>query len=303
MRFDLVCAGNLLVDDIVFADGRTVMGEAGGAVLYAALAGHLWLDRVGVASVVGSDYPQPMLAALEQREIDLSGVRRLGRPGLRVWLLYEEDGRQLVARRGSPAHAEVSPTPQAIPQAYADARAFHLSPMPLESQRALTAALARTGAFVSVDPHEPVQEENLAVWREVLQHVDAFFPSRDELQLGGGVGDPRAATRRLAGGRLRFVALKHGAQGGTLYDLHADHAEEWEASPGPVADSTGAGDSFAAGFVAGWLATGSVAAAIQRGAVGASVAVESQGARGFLRITRAEAEQRRRQWFGAERTA
>jgi sugar/nucleoside kinase (ribokinase family) len=301
MSLDLVCAGNLLVDDLVLADGHTVMGEAGGAVLYAALAARLWLDRVGIVSVVGSDYPARMLEALERRDIDLAGVRRLGRPGLRIWLLYEEGGRQLVHRLGSPSHAEVSPAPEAIPASYADARAFHLSPMPLESQRALVAALAGKKAFISVDPREPVREENLAVWRGVLENVDAFFPGHDELQLSGAVGDPRRAIRRLAGGRLRFVALKHGARGGVVYDLQRDQAEEWEPSPGPVADPTGAGDSFAAGFVSGWLVTGSVAAAIQRGVVAASVAVEAEGARGFLGVTRAEAERRRQQWFGAEK--
>ena len=35
---DLVLAGNLLVDDIVLADGTTLLGEPGGAVLHAALA-------------------------------------------------------------------------------------------------------------------------------------------------------------------------------------------------------------------------------------------------------------------------
>ena len=38
MTLDLVIAGNLLVDDLVFQSGQTRMGEPGGAVLYAALA-------------------------------------------------------------------------------------------------------------------------------------------------------------------------------------------------------------------------------------------------------------------------
>ena len=53
----LVLLGNLLVDDIVLADGRTLLGESGGALLHAALAASLWDARVGLVSVVGSDYP------------------------------------------------------------------------------------------------------------------------------------------------------------------------------------------------------------------------------------------------------
>src|SRR5207247_9935366 len=41
MSLDLVVAGNLLVDDIVFPAGRTGMGEAGGAALDVALSA--WL--------------------------------------------------------------------------------------------------------------------------------------------------------------------------------------------------------------------------------------------------------------------
>ena len=50
MSLDLVIAGNLLVDDIVYPDGRTRMGEAGGAALYMALAASLWDAKVGIAS-------------------------------------------------------------------------------------------------------------------------------------------------------------------------------------------------------------------------------------------------------------
>jgi len=39
---DLVVLGNLLVDDMVFPDGRTRMAEPGGATLYAALGASLW---------------------------------------------------------------------------------------------------------------------------------------------------------------------------------------------------------------------------------------------------------------------
>ena len=41
----LVLLGNLLVDDIVLADGRTLLGEPGGALLHAALAASLWDAR------------------------------------------------------------------------------------------------------------------------------------------------------------------------------------------------------------------------------------------------------------------
>jgi sugar/nucleoside kinase (ribokinase family) len=127
---DLVVLGNLLVDDVVFEDGRTRMGEPGGAVLYAALGAWLWGIRVGVCSVLGDDYPPNLLRTLADRGLDFAGARRFGGPGLRTWLLYEGRRRQVVLRLDRPSHAEMSPGPADIPAAWSGARAFHLAPMP-----------------------------------------------------------------------------------------------------------------------------------------------------------------------------
>jgi len=97
---DLVVLGNLLVDDMVFPDGRTRIAEPGGATLYAALGASLWGLAAGVVSVRGDDYPLSALDALAARGVDLSGVRPLGRPGLRTWLLYEGARPQVIGTRG-----------------------------------------------------------------------------------------------------------------------------------------------------------------------------------------------------------
>src|SRR4051794_22811962 len=107
---DLVLFGNLLVDDIVFEDGRTLMGEAGGAILHAALAAQLWGTRVALVSIAGSDYPRVILDALERRGIDLSGVKQFGRPGGRAWLLHEPGVRRVIHHLDCPSHESISPT-------------------------------------------------------------------------------------------------------------------------------------------------------------------------------------------------
>ena len=294
MTPDLVVIGNLLVDDIVLLDGRTYLGLAGGAALYLSLAARLWGCEVGVASVAGSDYPAAMLEALAERGVRLDGVRRPGRPGVRTWLLYEGRVRRVVHRLGSPSHDEVSPGPADIPDAWLDARAFHLSPMPLECQRALVRSLAaRRGALLSLDPHEPVREDTLARWRPVLDGVDVFFVSEDELQLEGAERAPREALRRLGGGRLRMIAYKRGADGGLLYDVLADTFHEWAASRDAVVEPTGSGDAFAGGFLAGMLAALPVRAALDHAVISASLALGAVGAAGLLAATREEVVRRR----------
>jgi sugar/nucleoside kinase (ribokinase family) len=294
---DLVCLGNLITDDIVFADGRMQMGVAGGAVVYAALGARLWGPQVGVVGVAGSDYSYQMLEGLARRGVGVAGIRREPRPGLRAWLLYEPGGRQLVHRLDAPPHAVFSPTLADLPDDYARARAFHLSPMPLASQEALAEGLARMGAaFVSVDPHEPLTAESLPRWKRVLARVDAFLASEQEVRLAGLDEDPLATLAPLAGGRLRFVALKRGASGGVLCDLAERRVIEWPRSAVTVLDPTGAGDAFGGGFVAGWLATSDTEAALERGWVSAGLALENWGAQGFMGVTPEMAEERRRDW-------
>jgi len=297
-----VVAGNLLVDDIVYADGRTRMGEAGGAALYAALAASLWGASVGLASVRGEDYPVAALDALVARGVDLEGVRALEAPGVRTWLLYEERGRRVIHRIGGPSHAEVSPRPADLPARHLGARAIHVAPMPFEIQSALIAALApRRETALSLDPHEPIREDNLEAWRPVLASVDALFVSEDDLLLPAASLDPRGALRSLAGagGRLRLIAFKRGRQGGLLYDARARAFIEWPPVPRLTGDPTGAGDAFAGGFLAAILAGRPLESALDQAIVSASFALEDWGARGLISATREEAERRLREWLGS----
>jgi sugar/nucleoside kinase (ribokinase family) len=294
LSVDLVVVGNLLVDDVVFPDGQTRIAQPGGACLYLALGAALWGLRVGVVSVAGDEYPRSALDSLRARGVDLAGVRRLGREGLRTWLLYEGARRRVLHRLEGPTHADVSPEPAEIPEAFRAARAFHLAPMPLETQARFVAALsAWPGAQLSLDPYALVTPSTLASVAPVLAGVDALFLSEDELELGEG--DRRDVLSSLKRGRLKRVAFKRGAKGGVLLD--EDGLRDWEPRASNVVDPTGAGDAFAAGVWAGWLRGETSQRALARGVVTASFAIEAWGADGLLAATPQAAEGRLREWF------
>jgi cytidine kinase len=302
---DLVLLGNLIVDDVVLADGRTRMGEPGGAILYASLAATLCEVRCGVCAPRGNDYPRATLDALVARGVDLAGLRPMGRDGLRTWLLYEPGVRRVVHRLGSPGHDQASPSPGDLPAAWRAARAFHVAPIPLDCQRPLIADLAaNTGAWLSIDPHDPITEESLERWRATLASVDMLFVSDEELRLAEA--EPRARLRRLAGGRLALVALKRGAAGGLLYDVAADRILEWSPRVASEVDPTGAGDAFAAGFLArlaiephGARGETVLREALEQGVSMASFALEAWGAAGLIAATPQAARDRHARWFGA----
>ena len=294
----IVLLGNLLVDDVVFGDGTTRMGQPGGALLYGALGATVWGARPGLVSVLGDDYPIEVLERLQQRGVDLTGLHALGRSGVRTWLLYEDHLRRLIHRLGCPTHEDVSPRPTHIPVEWIGAPALHLAPMPFGVQRELLTALrGRAGMFVSVDPHEPVTEETLPTWREALADADAFFPGEDELLLEG---DPHRTLPRLVNGRLRFVVFKRGAKGGILYDAREQLFHAWEPRAERVVDQTGAGDAFGIGFVLAHLDALPLEACLQRAVVTASFAIAGWGPDTLLIATRADAEARAQQWYGSE---
>ncbi|MGH3117257.1 MAG: carbohydrate kinase family protein [Gaiellales bacterium] len=296
MSPDLVLLGNLIVDDLVFADGRTRMGEAGGAMLYAALGARLWNVSVGIVAPLGSDYPDRALDLLETRGVELDGLRALPGAGLRAQLLYDATGRRVVHQPGA-SHEEASPRPGDLPESFHGARAFHLAPMPLARQRVLAEALGAAD-FLSLDPFEPLSEENRDTWPPILHRLDMLFLSDEELRVESARHDAVSAIRDLARSRLRFVALKQGPGGGILYDGRENRVLHWPGATAVAVDPTGAGDAFAGGFLAGWLAIGDSDLAVEQGAVSASFAIEGWGASALGQATPAQARERQQEWFG-----
>lgn len=297
---DLVCLGNLIVDDLVFHDGRTRMGEPGGAIAYVSLGARLWNVRVGVVAPLGSDYPQPLIEELAGHGIDFRGLVPLGRPGLHTWLLHEPRGRRVVHRLDAASHLDASPLPEHVPAVWRRARVVHLAPMPLARQRALIGALGDGPVVLSVDPHEPITAARLPEWREVLSRIDCLFPNEEELE--GAQDHPEQALRAfgaaLRGTRLARVLLKRGAKGGIAYDVAADTLTTWPARATSVVDATGAGDAFAGGFLAAWVEREDLRAALEQGLVSASFALEAWGTAALRAATPAAARLRQQAWFG-----
>jgi sugar/nucleoside kinase (ribokinase family) len=90
-------------------------------------------------------------------------------------------------------------------------------------------------------------------WMELLApclpHIDVFVPSLPEAQALTGLTDPAAVGRALLEQGVGTVALKMGADGCLVMTEGESH--RLPAYQVEVVDTTGAGDAFAAGFIAG----------------------------------------------------
>ena len=281
VRPRVVVLGQLSIDDVVLPDGRTAMGSCGGDATYAALGAALWDRPVGVVAPAGRDFPAEHLAAMEDRGLDLAGVRPRPGPAIRYWVLYEEDGRRTFVQR-SPAAAFVDTTPEAadVPDAHRGALAFHLAAMPFDGVERLVAAIRSWAptAVLTLDTHE----DEVAGFQDrisaLLPHVTAFMPSREEVASWFGRDDPEWAIGQLGGLGQKVTVIKLGADGSLVHEAASDRRWRVGLAPGPVIDVTGAGDAFCGGVAAGLALGDGPAEAARRGAASASLAIGGFGA-------------------------
>ncbi|MBC7157427.1 MAG: carbohydrate kinase family protein, partial [Rhodobacteraceae bacterium] len=95
MAPDLVTVGGLTVDNVIAADGRVALAQAGGNGAYSAVGALVWCDRVGLVSQAVASYPRDVIARLEGGGVDLSGVI-WSEASLTAcsWFIYDPEGRR-----------------------------------------------------------------------------------------------------------------------------------------------------------------------------------------------------------------
>ena len=118
-----------------------------------------------------------------------------------------------------------------------------------------------------------------------LPHVDVYVPSLDEAVNQTGLADPRAIVERYrACGAPGLLGVKLGTRGTLLSPAAGELLEiPCVPAPGPVADTTGAGDSFLAGLLTGLLRGMELRRAGLLGAATAACCVTGIGATAGLR--------------------
>lgn len=290
---ELVTIGYLTLDDLVLRDGRVLRDTLGGGALFSAVGAQLWGGTVGISACTGRDYPAAYRRRLEAAGLDLAGVRVGPARSLRLWLLEEDAVRkQQLPKLSSGQLEQMDAGRGALPSAYREARGFHVATSLPAAQALAVRAIraAAPGTIISLDLWvEPFFDP--AAYRDptFLAEVDAFLPSDKEVEALWGGDDLVGVARRLARLGPATVAIKRGERGSLIYDRGRDTFWTVPAVPVRAVDTTGAGDAFCGGFLAGMVATGDPLEAALRGTVSASFAVEEYGAQAGMGADAAEA--------------
>jgi sugar/nucleoside kinase (ribokinase family) len=198
-------------------------------------------------------------------------------------VLVEPGGeRSMLPDAGANATLAAADLPQ---RAFRPGGHLHLSGYTLlnpGSRDAGLAALSMAAAAdmtVSVDPSSaaPLAELGAARFLSMTRGVDLLLANRDEGAVLAGTSDPHLAAQQL-GDTYREVVVKLGPDGAMWQQGFIGASAPAERGV-EVVDTTGAGDAFAAGFLASWLLHPEPETALAAGCRLAARAVSKVGAR------------------------
>jgi 2-dehydro-3-deoxygluconokinase len=218
-----------------------------------------WVGRVG-----DDEFGHAILFRLRGEGVDVSrAIVDADAPTGLVFRERREMGplQVLYYRRGSAA-SRLSPA-DLDPAFLQGARYLHLTgitpALSASCREAVFAAakMARTaGVMVVLDPNVRLKlwgrEEARAVLRDLAAYCDIVLPGTEEAELLTGEPDPEAAARALLALGPSLVVVKLGAQGALAVEHESVTHAAAESLP-RVVDPVGAGDAFAAGFLAARL--------------------------------------------------
>lgn len=279
---DITTIGWLTIDDIVRTDGTCTQGSRGGGALYSAVGAHMWNPNVGIHSVAGKPYYEETLAQVRARGIDASGIGRSEGNGLELWLLHESEvHKQQVPKLSSSNALGLDAERGPVKGAHAEAKGFHLAPQGPESAvanaRQIAAFVQKPLVTMDILADSFV---NAAVYLDLdfLENVTAFLPSEAEIVR---IWKPASIESWLKENAVRYgchMVAKLGERGALICEATTGNLSHVAAFPARVVDTTGAGDGFCGGFIAGLVAGEPLVTAAAMGTVSASYVVESYGA-------------------------
>lgn len=283
----------IIIDDVVFPDGRTAMNILGGGGLQAAVGMRLWTEDVGILAAVDANFDP---AILDLHGLERSGLKITEWPTPRAWQLFEEDGKRTQIWRmpleGWRQQLAMLRAPETIPTTL---QAAHWMGRGDNDDETMTRTLKEAGVRLGAEPivlENMKPEERDTVLRS-LQYIEVFSPDAEGAALLVGPLPVPDQLRALADYGPRIVAMRQGAAGSLLYERDQDRFLKIPAAPATIVDVTGAGNAYGGGLLIGWIETGDAVEAAARAAISAALTIEQVGPPLITPATLADARRRR----------
>jgi sugar/nucleoside kinase (ribokinase family) len=286
----------LVVGTVAFDSIETPYGSAerilGGSASYFAL-GASFFAPVRVVGVIGRDFPQQYLDLFSARKIDLEGLKREEGNTFHWRGRYHED---INVRDTLELHLNVLAgfVPQ-LPERYRDADYVFLGNIDPVMQMEVLNQIRRM-KLVVCDTMDHWIRESTPELHKVLKRIEMLVINDSEARLLSGESNIVRAARGILKMGPKAVLIKRGEYGvlqfsdSSVFATPAYPLEE-------VFDPTGAGDSFAGGFLGQLARSGDasqrgIRRAIVYGSVVASFTVEDFGVKRLTTASLSDIEER-----------
>lgn len=272
----ILTVGTMAFDSIYTPYGKAE-NVVGGACTYISWAASYWYNKINLVSIVGDDFPEEEIIALEKRGVNMEGLKKVAGKKSFYWSgKYHNDmnSRDTLVTDLN-VLLDFDPV---LPESYKTSEYIMLGNLTPDIQISVLDQLTTKPKVVILDTMNFWMDNALDKLMEVIKRIDILTINDEEArQLSGERSLVKAAEKIHAMGP-EFLIIKKGEHGALLF-----HNKKIFFAPGlPVADvidPTGAGDSFAGGMI-GYLArTGELSfqnlkTAIIYGSVMASFCVE-----------------------------
>lgn len=287
------------VGTVAFDAIETPFGQTdkivGGAATYIAWAGSYFSNQINLVSVIGEDFPQEEIDKLNQRGVDTEGLEvKKGEKSFYWKGRYHHDMNtrdSLVTELN--VLADFDPK---IPSRYHDSEFLMLGNLTPQVQTQVIDSFPKRPSLIAMDTMNFWMDSEMEALKHTVSKVDLMIINDEEArQLSEEYSLVKAARKIMAMGP-KYLVIKKGEHGALLF-----HGEQVFFGPAlpleEVFDPTGAGDTFAGGFM-GYLASKkdtsfeSMKRAVIYGSAMASFSVEKFGTQRLQELTQEELDNR-----------
>ena len=290
----VITLGTMAFDAIETPFGK-VDKIIGGSATYVAYAASNFVKPVQQISIVGNDFPQEEMDALTARGVELDGVEIVPDQKSFFWSgKYHNDmNTRDTLITDLNVLADFNPV---VPDSYQGAEFLMLGNLMPKLQLSVIDQLKKRPKLIVMDTMNFWMDIAMDDLKEVLKKVDVLLVNDGEArQLSEEFSLVKAARKILQMGP-KFLIIKKGEHGALLF--HENHVFFAPALPlEEVFDPTGAGDTFAGGFIGHLAKTKDISfdnmkTAIIVGSAMASFCVEKFGSERLKEITKADIDER-----------
>ncbi|HTO36818.1 MAG TPA: PfkB family carbohydrate kinase [Brumimicrobium sp.] len=247
----LVTVGSVAFDAVETPFGKTDK-IIGGAGTYIAISSSYFVDKQNIISVVGDDFPQEMIDKLADKGVNLEGLQiKKGEKSFFWSGKYSNDmnSRDTLVTELN-VLADFDPI---VPESYQSCEYLMLGNLSPAVQLKVIERLRKRPKLIAMDTMNFWMDIAMDELKKTLKKIDVLIINDDEARQLSGEYSLVKAAKVIREMGPRYLVIKKGEHGALLFhDTHVFFAPALPLTD--VFDPTGAGDTFAGGFM-GYIAS------------------------------------------------